>query len=98
MRLRFARLVTHYWRNAAFLDDGKLVRDAVLLDGIPGALIVGSHDVSCPPDIACELSKRWTTAELVMIDAGHGSSVSDPQVFPRAMIDALDQLARTSPC
>ena len=27
-RLRFARLVTHYWRNAAFLEDGQLLRDA----------------------------------------------------------------------
>ena len=27
-RLRFARLVTHYWRHAAFLDDGQLLRDA----------------------------------------------------------------------
>jgi proline iminopeptidase len=27
-RLRFARLVTHYWRNAAFLENDQLLRDA----------------------------------------------------------------------
>jgi hypothetical protein len=28
-RLRFARIVTHYWRHAAFLEDCKLMRDAL---------------------------------------------------------------------
>jgi proline iminopeptidase len=27
-RLRFARLVTHYWRHAAFLEEDQLIRDA----------------------------------------------------------------------
>lgn len=32
-RLRFARLVTHYWRHAAFLEEEQLLRDAPLLAG-----------------------------------------------------------------
>jgi proline iminopeptidase len=94
VRLQVARLVTHYWRNAAFLDDGQLVRDADLLDGIPGTLIAGAHDVSCPPDIPWALSRRWTTAELAIIGAGHGDSRTDPHAFPTAVVAALNRLAQ----
>ena len=41
-RLAFARLVTHYWRHHAWLEDGILVRDAHRLSGIPGVLILGA--------------------------------------------------------
>ena len=40
-RLRFARLVTHYWRHAAFLEEDQLVRDAAKLNGIPGSCCFG---------------------------------------------------------
>ncbi|HTN80599.1 MAG TPA: prolyl aminopeptidase [Acidimicrobiales bacterium] len=73
-RLCFARLVTHYWANAAFLEDGQLMRDAARLAGIPGVLITGQLDVSGPPDIAWELARRWPGADLVIVeDAGHGA-------------------------
>jgi len=73
-RMCFARLVTHYWANAAFLDDGELLRDATRLAGIPGVLITGKLDISGPPDIAWQLAKRWPDAELVLVDdAGHGA-------------------------
>jgi proline iminopeptidase len=94
VRLQFARLVTHYWRHAAFVEDGALMRDAVRLDGIPGALIAGAHDLSCPPDIPFDLARRWSTANLVNIDAAHGHSDTDPQAFPKAVIAALADLAR----
>lgn len=72
-RLRFARLVTHYWRHAAFLEEDQLLRDAALLDGIPGVLIHGRYDVSSPLETALRLSQRWATGELhVLDDAGHG--------------------------
>ena len=35
-RLGFARLVTHYWRHAAFLGEEQLLHGAATLDGIPG--------------------------------------------------------------
>jgi proline iminopeptidase len=73
-RMRFARLVTHYWRHAAWLDDGQLIREAPKLAGIPGVLVHGRLDVSGPPDIAWELARAWPDAELVLVDrAGHGS-------------------------
>jgi proline iminopeptidase len=74
-RLAFARLVTHYWRHGAFLEEGQLLRDASILNGIPGVLIHGRFDVSSPLDTAWQLSRRWTTSRLEVIeDAGHGGS------------------------
>ncbi len=72
-RLRFARLVTHYWRNAAFLEENQLLRDAATLNGIPGVLIHGRYDVSSPLETPWRLSQSWATSELHVIDdAGHG--------------------------
>jgi proline iminopeptidase len=89
-RLRFARLVTHYWRNAAFLEDNQLLENAPLLDGIPGVLVHGRYDVSSALEIAWRLSQRWTTSRLHVIDeAGHGGGDS----FDAAITDALTQLA-----
>jgi proline iminopeptidase len=95
VRLVFARLVTHYFSHAAFVEDGQLLRDAVRLAGIPGALIAGAHDMSCPPDIPWQLARRWPDADLTMIDAAHGHSATSPTAFPDAVIAALAKLAET---
>jgi proline iminopeptidase len=74
-RMCFARIVTHYWSNAAFLEDGQLLRDAHKLRGIPGVLINGRLDLSTPPDTAWQLAQEWPDAELVLTDdAGHGAA------------------------
>jgi proline iminopeptidase len=73
-RLCFARLVTHYWSNAAWLEEGTLIREATKLAGIPGVLVHGRLDISGPPDIAIALAQAWPDAELILIDdAGHGA-------------------------
>lgn len=73
-RMAFARLVTHYWRHAAWLEDGALLRDASNLAGIPGVLVNGRLDVSGPPDIAWQLAQAWPGCELVLVgEAGHGA-------------------------
>ncbi len=51
-QLRFARLVTHYWSRAGFLEENQLIRDARILNGIPGVLIHGRYDVSSPLETA----------------------------------------------
>lgn len=85
-RLRFARLVTHYWRHAAFLEQDQLLRAAALLNGIPGVLIHGRYDVSSPLETAWRLSQRWTTSRLhVLEDAGHGGG----DTFLEAVLAAL---------
>lgn len=85
-RLIFARLVTHYWRHAAFLEEDQLLRDAAKLNGIPGVLIHGIYDVSGPLEAAWRLSQRWSTSRLVVMDdAGHGG-----ETFPGQVVAALD--------
>ena len=91
-RLRFARLVTHYWRHAAFLEDDQLLRDAPTLNGIPGVLIHGRYDVSSPLETAWRLSRGWSTSRLHVIDdAGHGGN----DTFIAVIMDALVQFAAT---
>jgi proline iminopeptidase len=91
-RLRFARLVTHYWRHAAFLEEEQLIRDISILDGIPGVLIHGRYDVSSPLETAWQLNQRWSTSRLqVLDDMGHGGGDS----FIDAVVGALAQFARS---
>ena len=89
-RFRFARLVTHYWRHAAFLEEDQLLRDAHILNGIPGVLIHGRYDVSGPLVTAWRLSQRWTTSQLLILDdAGHGGDEN----FPAIVADAVTRFA-----
>jgi len=91
-RMRFARLVTHYWRHAAWLDDGVLLREAPRLAGIPAVLVHGRLDVSSPPDIAWDLARRWPGCELLLVDeAGHGSGQPG---MTEALVRATDRFAR----
>jgi proline iminopeptidase len=72
-KLQFARLVTHYWSNGAFLGETELIDNAPRLDGIPGVLVHGRYDVSSPIETPWRLSQAWGTADLVVVDdAGHG--------------------------
>jgi proline iminopeptidase len=88
-RTAFARLVTHYWRHAAWLEDGALLRDAGRLAGIPGVLVHGRRDLSGPVDVAWHLARAWPDAELVVVDeAGHG--VGDDGMA-EAVVGALDR-------
>ena len=84
--LRFARIVTHYWKNAAFLEDEQLLRDAASLSTIPGILLHGRYDVSSPLETAWRLHKCWAGSELHVLDAGHGGNQ-----FSDAIVAALNQ-------
>ena len=73
-RMVFARLVTHYWANAAFLPETALIDGAAKLAGIPGVLVHGRLDVSGPPEFAWRLGLAWPGAELILVDdAAHGA-------------------------
>jgi proline iminopeptidase len=90
-RMLFARLVTHYWANAAFLPDGQLLRDAGKLAGIPGVLVAGRADVSSPPLIAWQLAQAWPDAQLVIVDdAAHGAGYPGTA---QALLEAIDRFA-----
>jgi len=89
-RLRFARLVTHYWSHAGFLAENQLLRDAAILNGIPGVLIHGRYDVSSPLETAWRLSKHWVTSQLHVInDAGHGGG----ETLAGTIVNALTQFS-----
>ncbi|MFD9823273.1 prolyl aminopeptidase [Streptomyces violascens] len=91
-RMTYARLVTHYWRHAAWLDDGQLVDGVRKWDGISGVLITGGLDLSSPPDPARALAAAWPGCELLVIDeARHGLGHSD---MSGAVQAALDRFAR----
>ena len=90
-RLCFARLVTHYWSNAAFIEDGALLRDAHRLAGIPVVMVNGQLDISGPLETAWSLTKVMPDAELVVIgDEGHGGAQSMFDVI----VAATDRFAR----
>lgn len=88
-RMRFARLVTHYWSHTAWLADDELVRGAGRLAGIPGVLVHGRADLSSPPDFAHRVHNAWPGSELVLLDAGgHGPGVD----ATRVIVEVTDRL------
>jgi len=75
-RLCFARIVTHYFSNAAFLPDGALLDAVDVIADIPAVLIHGRLDISSPTDIPFQLHRRWPASSLVMLEgAGHGGTL-----------------------
>jgi proline iminopeptidase len=88
--LAFARLCAHYYSHGAWLEEGALIKDAVRLAGIPGVLIHGRLDLSCPLDTAWDLARAWPGAELVALaDSGHRGSLTTRQ----HMMAALEKFA-----
>ena len=54
-----------------------MIRDAGRLAGIPGVLIHGRLDLSCPATTAWELARSWPGVELLIDDHSghHGSDI-----------------------
>ncbi|WP_028937972.1 prolyl aminopeptidase [Pseudonocardia spinosispora] len=73
--MAFVRICAHYFSHGAWLEEGVLLRDAGRLAGIPGVLVHGRLDMSCPVDTAWELANAWPDATLhVVEDSGHTGS------------------------
>ena len=88
-RLCFARLVTHYWANAGFLEEGELLRGAPTLTGIPTFLAHGRQDISGPADIPVALAASIPDVELFISETdGHGGPA-----LSRWMTTITDRLA-----
>ncbi|MFK4611309.1 proline iminopeptidase [Kitasatospora sp. GAS204A] len=84
-RIAFVRICAHFLSNDAWLEDGQLLRDAPKLAGIPGVVVHGRHDMSCPVQAPWELAKAWPDAQLHIIeDSGHAGS------------EAMHQASRTA--
>ena len=92
-QLTFARIVTHYFRHNAWLEDGILLRQAGSLAGIPGVMVHGRLDLGAPLVTAWQLAQVWPDSELVVVSgAGHAST--DPGMGA-ALIAATDRFARS---
>lgn len=89
-RLAFARIVTHYFDHAAWLEDGQLLRNAPALADIPGVLIHGRLDLTSPLQTAWELHRAWPNSKLVLTNSGHSSA--DPSMA-EAIVAATDGFA-----
>ncbi|MGD9477107.1 prolyl aminopeptidase [Shinella sp. G-2] len=87
----FARLETHYFVNAGWLDEGQLLRDAYKLKGIPGVIAHGRYDMPCPAKNAWALHKAWPDAEFFLVE-GAGHAYSEPGILDR-LIYATDRFA-----
>lgn len=91
-RQALVRICAHYFAHGAWLEEGRLIREAHRLTGIPGALIHGRFDLGSPLITAWELHRAWPDAELTVIDdAGH---LGGPATR-RAVLAALDGFAGT---
>jgi proline iminopeptidase len=89
--MAFARLVTHYVRHNAWIEDGSLLRGAGSLAEIPGVLVNGRFDFQAPIANAWALRRVWPRAELIIVDdAGHSP---DHAGITRELIRATGRFA-----
>jgi len=93
-QMAFARIVTHYFRHNAWLEDGILLRNAGALTGIPGVMVHGRLDLGGPLVTAWELAEAWPDSELVVVN-GAGHSSGDPGMS-EAVIAATNRFAARS--
>jgi proline iminopeptidase len=91
-QLARGRIITHYFRHGAWLDEGRLLAQAHRLTGIPGVMVHGRLDVGSPLKSAWELSQAWPDSELVIV-GGAGHSTSDPGM-DAALVAATNRFAR----
>ena len=102
-----AELVTEWEMKFAAIDMpsigiilGALVRRDSVVDrlpgiGVPTLVIVGSEDASLPVDYSREISEGIPDSTLLVVsEAGHLSTLEQPEVVSEAMIGFLSRLER----
>lgn len=82
------RLYIHYERNAYFLEEGQLERDAHRLREIPGAILNGRYDICTPADVAYDLHKAWPEARFEIV--ANGSHVWNDPALSAAVARTID--------
>ncbi len=88
-RIAFARLVTHYFAHAAFLEEDELLRNAHKLAGIPAVLLHGRLDLSDRPTSRGSSARAWPGAELTFIPGGH----TGDEEMDRLLLEATARFA-----
>lgn len=90
--LAFARIETHYFVNAGWMEEGQLLRDAGKLSGVPGTIVHGRYDMPCPVRYAYALHQAWPEADFRLVE-GAGHAYSEPGILDQ-LIRATDRFAR----
>lgn len=89
----FARICSWYAAHDGFGVGDTVLDAADRLAGIPGVIIHGRHDLSCPADHAWHLAQRWPDVELIINpDSGHQGSPSATAL----VYEAVDRFAGSS--
>ncbi len=89
--MAFARIVTHYVRHDAWIEDGSLLRNAGSIADIAGIMVNGRFDLQAPIGWAWDLKRVWPRARLVIVDdAGHDASNAS---ITQELIRATNQAA-----
>ena len=91
-RMAFARLVTHYFHHGAWLEEGQILRDVHRLAAIPAVLVHGQLDLGAPLDTAWQLAMAWSSAELIVVPAGHSGGGD----MMTRLIEATDRFASSA--
>lgn len=69
LRLGFARLVTHYWGNHAFLPDDAITSRLGRIEHVPAYFLRGRLDIASPLRPAYDLARRLPHATLDIVEA-----------------------------
>ena len=89
--LALAQIETHYFVNDCFLPEGEILRQAPVLEGLPGVIVQGRYDVVTPPTTAYALHRAWPGSKLEIVDdAGHATM--EPGTL-RKLMEATDGFA-----
>jgi proline iminopeptidase len=87
--LAFARIENHYFVHGGWFGYGQLLRDAGRLKDIPGVIVQGRYDVTCPMQSAWDLHRAWPEAEFRLVE-GAGHSQTEPGIR-HELIEATDR-------
>jgi len=90
LRLGFARLVTHYFGNYAFLDEDAITSRLDRLSNIPAYFLRGRLDIASPLRSAYEIASKLPLATLEIVEAdahGAGDNTID------RLVEVLDKFA-----
>lgn len=73
--LAFARIESHYFVNAGFLErETQLLDNVTRIRHIPATIVQGRYDVVCPMQSAWDLHLAWPEARFrIVADAGHSA-------------------------
>ncbi|NUS62551.1 MAG: prolyl aminopeptidase [Saccharothrix sp.] len=90
--LAMVRICAHYYAHYGWLADGELIRGASRLAGIPGVLVHGRLDLSCPVETARALADAWPGADLFVCDrSGHRGSPAKAEYVRAALARFADR-------